>query len=49
MMSGGETENARLMAAKIRSEADLGELAKEVVIVSGVYDLDTGVVAWDEK
>src|SRR5205814_7065022 len=37
-------ENARLMAAKIRNEASLGEFAKEVRIISGVYDLDTGKV-----
>src|SRR5215471_20119638 len=36
------TENARLMADKIRSQADFGELAKEVRIVFGVYDLTTG-------
>lgn len=39
-------ENARLMAAKVRGEASLGELAKEVRIISGVYDLDTGKVKW---
>jgi carbonic anhydrase len=39
-------EHARLMAAKIRNEASLGELAKEVRIISGVYDLDTGKVQW---
>ena len=39
-------ENARLMAAKIRNEASLGEHAKEVRIISGVYDLDTGKVEW---
>jgi carbonic anhydrase len=39
-------ENARLMAAKIRNEASLGEFAKEVRIISGVYDLDTGKVEW---
>jgi len=39
-------ENARLMAAKIRNEASLGELAKAVRIISGVYDLDTGKVEW---
>jgi carbonic anhydrase len=37
-------ENARLMAARIRREANLGELAKQVRIISGVYDLDTGKV-----
>jgi len=37
-------ENAHLMAARIRREAKLGELAKEVRIISGVYDLDSGKV-----
>lgn len=39
-------ENARLIAEKIRKEANLGPLAKDVKIVSGVYDLDTGKVVW---
>ncbi|HEX4667528.1 MAG TPA: carbonic anhydrase [Chthoniobacterales bacterium] len=39
-------ENARLMAAKIRSGASLGELAKQVRVISAVYDLDTGKVEW---
>jgi carbonic anhydrase len=39
-------ENARLMAARIRSEGDFGDLAKELRIVSAVYDLDTGRVKW---
>jgi carbonic anhydrase len=43
------TENARLVAARIRKEAMLGELAKEVRIVSGVFDLDTGKVKWDKE
>jgi hypothetical protein len=34
------------VAAKIRSEAKLGELAKSVRVVVGVYDLDTGKVEW---
>ncbi len=38
--------NARLMAEKIRKEAELGEHKAEVRIVSGYYDLDTGVVEW---
>jgi carbonic anhydrase len=42
-------ENARLMAAKVRSDASLGELAKEVRILSGVYDLDTGKVEWAKE
>jgi len=43
------TENARLMADKIRSQADFGELAKEVRIVFGVYDLATGKVEWGKE
>ena len=43
------TENARLIAAEIRKEAGLGELAKDVRIVSGVYDLDTGKVEWAKE
>lgn len=42
-------ENASLVAVKIRNEAKLGELAKEVRIVSGVYDLDTGKVEWTKE
>ncbi len=38
--------NARLMAEKIRKEAELGEHKSEVRIVTGYYDLDTGVVEW---
>jgi carbonic anhydrase len=41
-------ENARLMAEKIRSEASLGEHAKEVRIISAVYNLDTGKVEWSK-
>jgi carbonic anhydrase len=37
-------ENARLMAEKIRKDANLGDLAKEVQIISAVYDLDSGKV-----
>ncbi|PYK67030.1 MAG: carbonic anhydrase [Verrucomicrobia bacterium] len=43
------TENARLMADKIRSQTDFGELAKEVRIVYGVYDLTTGKVDWGKN
>jgi carbonic anhydrase len=39
-------ENARLMAGKIRNDASLGELAKEVRVIPAVYDLDTGEVEW---
>lgn len=42
-------ENAREVAAKIRSDAQLGDLAKQVRVVSGVYDLDTGVVEWSKE
>jgi carbonic anhydrase len=42
-------ENARLVAAKIRREAKFGELTKEVRVVSGVYDLDTGKVEWTKE
>lgn len=42
-------ENARLTAAKIRNEASLGELAKEVRIISAVYDLDTGKIEWAKE
>ena len=40
------TENARQVAAQIKAKAELGELAKEVRIISAVYDLDTGKVEW---
>jgi carbonic anhydrase len=40
------TENARMVAAQIKAKAELGDLAKEVKIVSAVYDLDTGKVEW---
>ena len=40
--------NARLMAEKIRKEAELGEHRSEVRIVTGYYDLDTGAVEFDE-
>ena len=42
-------ENARLMAEKIRSEAALGDLAKEVRIIPAVYNLDTGKVEWTKE
>jgi carbonic anhydrase len=41
--------NARLTAEKIGKEAELGEHKSEVRIVTGYYDLDTGVVEWPEK
>jgi carbonic anhydrase len=42
-------ENANLIAAKIRSDSKLGDLAKEIRVVAGVYDLDTGKVEWTEE
>jgi carbonic anhydrase len=40
------TENAHQVAAEIKAKAELGDVSKEVRIVSAVYDLDTGKVAW---
>ncbi len=42
-------ENDAEVAAKIRKEAQLGELASQVRIVEGYYDLDTGKVEWAAK
>jgi carbonic anhydrase len=42
-------ENDALVAAKIRKQAQLGELASQVQIVEGYYDLDTGKVEWTAK
>jgi carbonic anhydrase len=39
-------ENARLSAAKITREAELGDHTKDVRIVSAVYNLDSGKVDW---
>jgi carbonic anhydrase len=39
-------ENDAAVAAKIRKQAQLGELASQVKIIEGYYDLDTGKVAW---
>jgi carbonic anhydrase len=38
--------NARQVAARIKAKAELGDLAKDVRIIYGVYDLDTGKVEW---
>jgi carbonic anhydrase len=52
---GGDTahlavaENARLMAEEIRKDTSLGEAAKDVRIMSAVYDLDTGKVNWTKE
>lgn len=43
------TENARQVAAQIKAKAELGDLAKEVQIISAVYNFDTGKVEWDDK
>src|SRR6266446_507108 len=43
-MHATTTENARQVAAQIKAKAELGDFAKEVRIVSAVYDLDTGKV-----
>jgi carbonic anhydrase len=39
-------ENDATVAAKIRKEAQLGDLAAKVRVVEGYYDLDTGKVEW---
>jgi carbonic anhydrase len=39
-------ENDAHVAAKIRKQAQLGELASQVRIVEGYYNLDTGKVEW---
>ena len=45
-LAAATTENARQVAARIKSKAALGDLAKEVRIVSAIYDLDTGKIEW---
>jgi carbonic anhydrase len=42
-------ENDAEVAAKIRKEAELGELAAQVRVVEGYYNLDTGKVEWTRK
>lgn len=39
-------ENDALVAEKIRKKARLGDLASEVRVVEGYYDLQTGKVEW---
>jgi hypothetical protein len=39
-------ENAKHVAEQIRARAEFGEKAGDVRILTAVYDLDTGVVAW---
>jgi carbonic anhydrase len=41
-------ENAIEVAAQIRKDAQLGELASQVKVISGYYHLDTGKVDWDK-
>lgn len=42
-------ENAIQVADKIRKNAQLGELAPQVKVMSAYYDLDTGKVEWDKR
>ena len=42
-------ENDAEVAAKIRKQAQLGDLASQVRVVEGYYDLDTGKVEWTAK
>jgi carbonic anhydrase len=42
-------ENDAEVAGKIRKQAQLGELASQVKIVEGYYDLDTGKVQWTAR
>ena len=42
-------ENNALVAAKIRKLAQFGDLAAQVRVVEGFYDLDTGKVEWATK
>src|SRR5216110_140892 len=42
-------ENDAEVAAKIRKQAELGDLAAQVRIIEGYYDLDTGKVEWTAR
>ena len=42
-------ENDAEVAAKIRKQAELGELAPQVRVVEGYYDLDTSKVEWTAR
>jgi carbonic anhydrase len=46
LLENAVAENAKLVAAKIRREANFGEQAAEVRVVPAVYDLDTGKIEW---
>jgi len=37
------------IATAIRAQAQLGELASQVKVVEGYYDLETGKVEWSAK
>jgi carbonic anhydrase len=45
-LTNAVSANARLVAEKIRKEADFGTHRTEVRVVAGNYDLDTGEVQW---
>jgi carbonic anhydrase len=49
LLTNAIKDNARLIAAKIGKEAELGDQKSEVRIVSGYYELDTGHVEWLES
>jgi carbonic anhydrase len=42
-------ENDAAVAAKIRKQAQLGELTSQVRVIEAYYDLDTGKVEWAAK
>lgn len=42
-------ENARLMAEEIRTKANFGDVAKDVRVMSAVYDLDSGKVEFGKE
>lgn len=48
-LAAAVTENADEVAAKIKTEAVLGELAKDVRVVSAVYDVGTGKIEWTDS
>jgi carbonic anhydrase len=48
-LANAVSENARLVAAKIRSQAELGEYASQTRVVTAIYDLDTGKIDWSNN
>ena len=48
LLTNAIKNNARLVAAKIGKDAELGDHKSEVRIVSGYYELDNGHVEWLE-